>query len=58
MQIKTDRAEQSGLTHWWIEDESGGLVIQSSGYVDPQECQKNLDRVRAAFKEEFEKEQS
>lgn len=49
MVIKSGTNELTGLTRWWIEDEYGGRLLQSSGFVEPQACQKNLDLVRQAF---------
>lgn len=52
MHIKSGTNETSGLTRWWIEDEYGGRLLQSNGFADPHECQKNLDLVRKAFEED------
>lgn len=49
LKIKAETSKASGLTRWWIEDEYGGRLLQSNGFTDPKECQKNLDLVRQAF---------
>lgn len=53
LKIKSKTSKLSGLTSWSIEDEYGGIVFQSPGFVDPAECQRHLDIVRKAFHDEI-----